>query len=83
MSETLLDEIRATKPVAPPDLRERVRALAAQEPARAPFLARFEWRRPEWKRLGDLTLLLARRLAGLDPHTNPVADARGVSRPHR
>jgi hypothetical protein len=51
MFETLLDEIRAMKPVAPNDLRERVRALAAQEPARAPFLARFEWRRPEWKRL--------------------------------
>ena len=45
MSETLLNEIRATKPSAPPELRERVRALAAQEPARAPFLARFEWKR--------------------------------------
>jgi Domain of unknown function (DUF4349) len=45
MSETLLDEIRATKPEAPSGLRERVRALAAQEPARIPFLARFEWRR--------------------------------------
>ncbi len=45
MSETLLDEIRATKPAAPTDLRDRVRALAAQEPARAPFRFRFEWRR--------------------------------------
>jgi hypothetical protein len=45
MSETLLDEIRATKPAAPQELRERVRALAAQQPARAPFLARFEWKR--------------------------------------
>ena len=45
MSETLLNEIRATKPEAPSALRERVRALAAQEPARAPFLARFEWKR--------------------------------------
>src|SRR6187551_1603843 len=45
MSETLLNEIRATKPEAPSALRERVRALAAQEPARVPFLARFEWRR--------------------------------------
>ena len=51
MSETLLNEIRATKPEAPSALRERVRALAAQEPARAPFLARFEWKRPDWKRL--------------------------------
>ncbi|HUQ22469.1 MAG TPA: DUF4349 domain-containing protein [Gaiellaceae bacterium] len=45
MSEMLLDEIRAAKPAAPPALRERVRALAVQEPARAPFLARFEWKR--------------------------------------
>lgn len=45
MSETLLNEIRATKPAAPDALRERVRALGAQEPARAPFLSRFEWRR--------------------------------------
>ncbi len=45
MSETLLEEIRATKPAAPSDLRERVRALAAQEPARTPFLSRFEWGR--------------------------------------
>ena len=51
MSETLLNEIRATKPAAPTDLRERVRALAAQEPAAAPFLARFDRRRFEWKRL--------------------------------
>lgn len=51
MSETLLDEIRATKPAPPPELRERVRALAAQEPAPAPFLARFDWRRFEWRRL--------------------------------
>src|SRR5687768_6231093 len=45
MSETLLNEIRATKPEAPSVLRDRVRALSAQEPAKAPFLARFEWRR--------------------------------------
>ena len=45
MSETLLNEIRATKPEAPSALRERVRVLAAQEPARAPFLVRFEWKR--------------------------------------
>ena len=45
MSEPLLDEIRAAKPAAPSDLRERVRALSAQEPARAPFRSRFEWRR--------------------------------------
>lgn len=44
MSETLLNEIRSTRPTAPESLRERVRALAAQEPAREPFLARFQWR---------------------------------------
>lgn len=45
MSETLLNEIRSTRPAAPESLRERVRSLAAQEPAREPFLARFERRR--------------------------------------
>ena len=45
MSEPLLNEIRATRPTAPDPLRERVRALAAAEPApadqtREPFLAR-------------------------------------------
>jgi len=45
MSDRLLNEIRAAKPAAPPALRERVRALGAQEPGRAPFLSRFEWRR--------------------------------------
>ena len=44
MSESLLNEIRATKPVAPSALRDRVRALSAAEPAREPFLARFRWR---------------------------------------
>jgi len=49
MSETLLNEIRATKPDAPAALRERVRALSVQEPAREPLLDRFRftwgWRR--------------------------------------
>ena len=49
MSETLLNEIRATRPEAPSALRERVRALSAVEPAREPFLDRFRftwgWRR--------------------------------------
>ena len=48
MSELLQNEIRATKPAAPDALRDRVRELAAQEPARAPFLSRlpvFQWRR--------------------------------------
>jgi hypothetical protein len=49
MSELLLHEIRANRPAAPPELRERVRSLAAEEPAREPFLDRFRfnwgWRR--------------------------------------
>ena len=50
MSETLLHEIRATKPEAPSALRERVRALGVQEPVREPFLdrLRFTW---GWRRL--------------------------------
>lgn len=44
MSETLLHEIRSTRPAAPESLRERVRELAAQEPAREPFPARFRRR---------------------------------------
>ena len=51
MSETLLNEIRAAKPEAPSELRERVRALSAQEPARQSFLSRLEWPRLEWRRL--------------------------------
>ena len=49
MSETLLHEIRATKPEAPSALRERVRTLSVQEPVREPFLDRLRctwgWRR--------------------------------------
>jgi hypothetical protein len=50
MSETLLTEIRATRPAAPAALRERVRSIAAEQPARDPFLdrLRFTW---GWRRL--------------------------------
>ena len=50
MSDTLLREIRATKPEAPSALRERVRALSVQQPVREPFLdrLRFTW---GWRRL--------------------------------
>ena len=50
MSETLLNEIRATRPEAPSALRERVRALGVQEPAPEPLLdrLRFTW---GWRRL--------------------------------
>lgn len=53
-NEPLLNELRAAKPVAPPALRERVRLLAAQEPAPEPFLARLARLRPQRR-----TLLLA------------------------
>lgn len=43
MSEPLLHEIRSTRPEAPSALRERVRALSAQEPAREPWLDRFRF----------------------------------------
>ena len=77
MSETLLNEIRATKPEAPSALRERVRALSVQEPAREPFLDRFRFNWG-WRRLvlavpgdgrrgagrGGRDRALARRLTG-------------------
>ena len=67
MSETLLNEIRATRPEAPSALRERVRALSVQEPAREPLLdrLRFTW---GWKRLvlvAPATMLVALLAAGV------------------
>jgi hypothetical protein len=67
MSETLLNEIRATKPQAPSALRERVRALSVQEPAREPFLDRFRftW---GWRRLAlavPATVVVALLAAGV------------------
>jgi uncharacterized protein DUF4349 len=44
-SEALLNEIRASRPVAPTELRDRVRAIAAERPASEPFLARVSLRR--------------------------------------
>jgi hypothetical protein len=57
MSESLLNEIRASKPVAPSALRDRVRALSAAEPAREPFLARLRWR--QLMVVAPVTLVLA------------------------
>jgi hypothetical protein len=53
MSEPLLNEIRASRPAAPAELRERVRALAVVEPAREPILdrVRFNW---GWRRVALL-----------------------------
>jgi Domain of unknown function (DUF4349) len=44
-SEALEQEIRASRPAAPTELRERVRLLAAQEPASASVFARMRTRR--------------------------------------
>ena len=67
MSETLLNEIRATRPEAPSALRERVRALSAQEPAGEPLLdrVRLTW---GWKRIAlavPATLVVALLAAGV------------------
>ena len=63
MSEQLQNEIRSTRPAAPDALRERVRAVAAQEPAREPFRARFQWR--QLVLLAPATLVLALVAAGV------------------
>jgi hypothetical protein len=44
ISESMLKDLRAAKPAAPDELRERVRAIAAAEPEREPFLARLQSR---------------------------------------
>jgi pyruvate/2-oxoglutarate dehydrogenase complex dihydrolipoamide acyltransferase (E2) component len=67
MSETLLNEIRATRPEAPSALRERVRALRVEEPVREPLLDRFRftW---GWRRLvlvAPATVLVALVSAGV------------------
>lgn len=67
MSETLLNEIRAARPEAPSALRERVRALNVQAPAREPLLdrLRFTW---GWKRVAlavPATLVVALLAAGV------------------
>ena len=45
MSEQLLDQIREAKPTASDELRERVRLIAVEQPARASLLDRFRPRR--------------------------------------
>ena len=80
MSETLLNEIRATKPEAPSALRERVRALSVQEPAREPFLdrLRFTW---GWRRLAlavPATVVVAFVAAGVIGLSRDDVTRRGV-----
>jgi Domain of unknown function (DUF4349) len=63
-SSDLLEQIRASRPAAPPALRERVRALAATEqPARPSLFARFRPRRLALVAL-PVTVLLAVVSAG-------------------
>ncbi len=88
MSETLLNEIRATKPEAPSALRERVRALSVQEPAREPFLDRFRFNWG-WRRLVlavPATVVVALVAAGViglsrdgDPRRGAAAGGGGAS----
>lgn len=61
MSETLLNEIRESPPVAPVALRERVRLLAAEEAAREPFLhkLRFTWGRRRLVLVAPAAILVA------------------------
>ena len=72
MSETLLNEIRATRPAAPAALRERVRAIAAEQPAHEPFLDRFRFNWG-WRRLvlvapaAALVAIVAAGVIGLTP----------------
>ena len=63
MSESMQKELRAAKPAAPDELRERVRAIAATTPQRAPFLARFGWRRLVL--IAPATLVVAVAAAGV------------------
>jgi hypothetical protein len=76
MSEPLLQEIRESRPAAPPALRERIRLIAAEEPAREPRLdrVRFTW---GWRRLvlvapaTILVALLAGSVIGLTRDREP------------
>ena len=73
-SEPLLNEIRDARPVAPTELRERVRLVAAQEPAPEPLLARLP-RRLELRRFllvaTPATLAVAVVAAGVIGLTRP------------
>jgi hypothetical protein len=70
MSEQVQREIRAARPAAPEGLRERVRLVAAQEPAREPFLARFGLRRSLLVAV-PATLVVALLAAGVIGLTRP------------
>ena len=73
-SEPLLNEIRAARPVAPAELRERIRLVAAQEPAREALLARLHGRLDLRRFLlaaAPATLVVAVAAAGVIGLTRP------------
>lgn len=81
-SEPLQNEIRAARPVAPIELRERVRLVAAQAPAREPlharFLDRFDLRRFLLV-AAPATLVVAVAAAGVIGLTRPDERDESVS----
>ena len=83
MSETLLNEIRATRPEAPSALRERVRSLSVREPVREPLLdrLRFTW---GWRRLvlvAPATMIVALLAAGVIGLTQDDLGSRDEAAP--
>ena len=81
-SEPLLNEIRAARPVAPAELRERIRLVAAQEPAPEPLLARLP-RRLDLRRFllvaTPATLAVAVVAAGVIGLTRPDERTDGAT----
>ena len=86
MSEPLLQEIRESRPAAPPALRERIRAVAAEEPVVEPRRDRFRftW---GWRRLvlvapaAILVALLAGSVIGLTREREQAADGIVLNTP--
>ena len=84
MSESMLKELRATKPAAPEELRDRVRAIA-RDGARARALSRpapvhFEWRRLVLVAPGTLVVASAAAgVIGLTAERHPSRQRRGRS----
>ncbi len=64
-SEALQHEIRTTRPAAPDALRERVRALAAEQPVREPLFARLLPRRAVLVPIALVVALFAVGVVGL------------------
>ncbi len=77
-SEALQHEIRTTRPAAPDALRERVRALTAEQPVREPLLGRLLPRRAVLVPIALVVALFAVGVVGLS-RTGPstVTSSRG------